>query len=196
MAKDKELQTHVQRIGDMVERLEATADPHTRTLAKDLLESLMALHGAGLERLLQLASEAGETGEAIIRKCAQDQVVGSLLLLYGLHPESIETRVTRALVKLRHKLQAHGAIAELVSVDDAGNVRVRLQVQAGGCGSSAASAKATLETELRDAAPDAVVLVEESGAGFAPGGFVSVAQLQSGRAITALSAARTERSNV
>jgi len=52
MAQDKELQKRMQRIGETVERLESAADPNSRALAKELLESLMALHGAALERIL------------------------------------------------------------------------------------------------------------------------------------------------
>ena len=71
MAQDKELQKRMQRIGEMVEQLESAADPNARAMAKELLESLMALHGAALERILELASEAGEAGETIIRKCGR-----------------------------------------------------------------------------------------------------------------------------
>jgi hypothetical protein len=93
MAPETALQKQIQRIGAMVEQLESTTDPHLRALAKELLESLMALHGAGLERILELASRAGEAGNAIIRDCGRDELVSSLLLLYGLHPDDLQTRV-------------------------------------------------------------------------------------------------------
>ena len=86
MAEDTALQNQMQRIGEMVGQLEADADPNARALAKELLESLMAFHGAALERILEIASEAGEAGETIIRKCGRDELVSSALLLYGLHP--------------------------------------------------------------------------------------------------------------
>ena len=63
MAQDASIQTRIQRIGEIVEQLESTADPNARALAKDLLESLMAFHGAALERILEIASEAGGEGE-------------------------------------------------------------------------------------------------------------------------------------
>ena len=58
MAQDTELQKKMQRIGEMVERLESAADPNARAMARELVESLMALHGAGLERILDLVAEA------------------------------------------------------------------------------------------------------------------------------------------
>src|SRR5271154_404167 len=139
MPPDKDLQKRIQRIGEIVEQLEANADPSARAMAKELLESLMALHGAALERILELAANAGEAGETIIRKCGRDELVSSVLLLYGLHPENLRSRVTYALEKSRTYLQSHSAAAELVSIDDDGVVTLRLAVKAGGCGSSGAS---------------------------------------------------------
>jgi Fe-S cluster biogenesis protein NfuA len=192
MAEDTALQKRIQRIGQIVEQLEASADPNARAMAKELLESLMALHGAALERILELASEAGEAGGAIIRKCGRDELVSSVLLLYGLHPEDLRTRVTRALEKSRSNFEAHGASAELVSINEDGAVRLRLQVH--GCGSSASSVKSTLEAVIQDAAPDATsIVVEEADAVLTRSGFVSLAQLQSGQAMADLSVARVQR---
>jgi Fe-S cluster biogenesis protein NfuA len=194
MAQDKELQKRIQRIGEMVEQLESAADPNARAMAKELLESLMALHGAALERILQLASDAGEPGEAIIRKCGRDDLVGGVLLLYGLHPENLRTRVTRALEKSQRSMESHGASAELISVSEDGVVTLRLHVKPNGCGSTAASLKSNLEAVIQDAAPDATsIVVEETGAGLMQSGFVSVAQLESGQGMFGLSLARAQR---
>jgi Fe-S cluster biogenesis protein NfuA len=194
MAQDKELQKRMQRIGEMVEQLESAADPNARAMAKELLESLMALHGAALERILQIASEAGEPGEAIIRKCGRDELVSGLLLLYGLHPEDLYTRVTRALEKSQRSMESHGASAELVSVSEDGVVVLRLHVKPNGCGSTAASLKSNLEAAIQDAAPDAIsIIVEETGAGLTQSGFVSVAQLQSGQGMPGSSVASGQR---
>jgi Fe-S cluster biogenesis protein NfuA len=195
MAQDPTLQKRIQRIGEIVEQLESAADPNARAIAKELLESLMALHGAALERILELASEAGQAGESIVRKCGRDELVSSLLLLYGLHPEDLKSRVSRALEKTRTYLESHAANAELISIGDDGIVTLRLQLKSNGCGSSAASVKFALEAAIQDAAPDATsIVVEETGAVLMGSGFVSVAQLESGQAMAALSAARVMRS--
>jgi Fe-S cluster biogenesis protein NfuA len=161
-------------------------------MAKELLESLLALHGAGLERILELTAETGESGTAIIAKCGHDELVSSLLLLYGLHPDDLRTRVTRAFEKSRRQIESHGGTAELVSVSDDGAVRLRLEVKSGGCGSSASSLKSALEAAIQDAAPDATsIVVEEVGGSPTRSGFVSLAQLESGQAVAALSISRT-----
>jgi len=195
MAQDAAFHKRIQRIGEIVEQLESAADPNARAMAKELLESLMALHGAALERILEIASENGEPGQTLIRECGRDELVSSVLLLYGLHPESLRTRVTRAVEKSRVFLESHSAHAELVSIGEDGAVTLRLEVKPGGCGSSAALVKSALEAAVQDAAPDAVsIVVLETGESLTRSGFVSVAQLENGKAMAALYAARAERS--
>jgi Fe-S cluster biogenesis protein NfuA len=195
MAVDTALQKQIRRIGEIVEQLESTADPNARAMARELLESLMALHGAALERILEVASEAGEAGETLIRKLGRDELVSSVLLLYGLHPEDLNSRVSRALEKARTYLTSHSASAELVSIAEDGTVTLRLEVKSAGCSSPAASVKTYLEAAMQDAAPDATsIVVEDAGASLTQSGFVSVAQLESGHAMGALSATRAQRS--
>lgn len=195
MAVDTALQKQIRRIGEIVEQLESTADPNARAMAKELLESLMALYGAAFERILEITFEAGEAGETVIRKFGRDELVSSLLLLYGLHPEDLNTRVARALEKAQTYLTSHSASAELVSIGEDGTVTLRLEVKSTGCGSSAASVKTYLEAAMQDAAPDArSIVVEDASASLTRSGFVSVAQLESGYGMGALSAARAQRS--
>ena len=61
MAQDAAFQKRIQRIGELVEQLESAADPNARAMAKELLESLMALHGAALERILETRLRVGRT---------------------------------------------------------------------------------------------------------------------------------------
>jgi Fe-S cluster biogenesis protein NfuA len=195
MPPDKDLQKRIQRIGEIVEQLEATADPNARAMATELLECLMALHGAALEQILTITSQAGETGESLIRKFGGDQLISSLLLLYGLHPCDIQTRVIAALEKSRGFLDSHSAKAELISIGDEGAVTLRLHLKPGGCGSTAATVKSTLEAAIQDAAPDATsILVQEADNGAPRSGFISIAQLANGQSLAALSVAPSQRS--
>ena len=194
MAQSTALHKQIRRIGEIVEQLESTADPNARAMAKELLESLMALHGAALERILELAAGTGEAGEAIIRKCGSDELVSSLLLLYGLHPDDLRTRVTRALEKSQSKVESHGGSAELISINQDGVVTLRLNLKSSGCGSSASSVKSMLEAAVQDAAPDATsIVVEETSAALTRSGFVPLRQLESGQAMAALFVGRVQR---
>ena len=62
---------------------------------RELVEAILEYHGAGLERTLDIVRQSSG-GEAAVREIARDALTGSLLLLYGLHPEDFETRVRRA----------------------------------------------------------------------------------------------------
>ena len=108
----------------------------------------------------------GQPGDAIIDSFARDDLVGSLLLLYGLHPLDIETRVHQALEKVRPYLGSHGGNVELLGVTQAGVVHLRLQGSCHGCPSSAMTLKLAIEEAIYAAAPDIVALeVEGSSSG-------------------------------
>jgi len=153
------------------------------------------MHGAGLERVLEIVSGSGQAGEEIIRKCGRDELVSGLLLLYGLHPDDLRTRVIRAIEQLHGFLESHSANAELAGIGDDGTITMHLNVKPGGCGSSAGSVKATVEAAIQNAAPDAAaILIEETGAGLHAAGFVSIAQLKPAQSLTASAPATSIRS--
>jgi hypothetical protein len=85
---------HVQGIEGLIAEIEATADPHTRDRVRRLVEAILGYHEAAVSRMLELA------GETSARSFARDELVASLLLLYGLHPDDFETRVRRALDRM------------------------------------------------------------------------------------------------
>jgi hypothetical protein len=189
MDQSADLQNKMQRMAAIVEQLESAGDPNTRAMAKELLESLMALHGAGLERILEIA------GEDIVAKCSRDEVVSGILLLYGLHPDNLVTRAQRAVDKSLSALELHGAYAQLKFIGDDGTITVLLHHKPNGrCGASA-GARAALEANLQNAAPDArSILIEETGVELSTAAFVSVAQLQGSQSMAASIAARVSRS--
>jgi Fe-S cluster biogenesis protein NfuA len=111
---------------------------------------------------MNIVFEAGEPGRAIIDNLGRDDLVGSLLLLYGLHPLDLESRVIQALEKLRPYMRSHGGSVELLSIND-GAVRLRLEGSSNGCGSSGQTLKAAIEEAIYDAAPDITALEIEGG---------------------------------
>ena len=90
-------------------------------------------------------------------------MVASMLLLHGLHPDDIETRVRRGIEKVRPYLQSHGGDVELASVRD-GIVRLVLRGSCGSCPSSSLTLKSAVEDALFEAAPDIVEIVAENAA--------------------------------
>ena len=160
--EEKEFQQRIQKIEALVRKIETVADPEARASALELFQSIMDLHGAGLERMMEIVFEAGEPGAAAIDKFARDDLVSSLLLLYGLHPLDLDTRVTQALDRVQPYLRSHGGSVELLAITD-GVVRLRLEKSSKGCGTSAQGLKQAIEEALYDAAPDIAGLEIEGG---------------------------------
>jgi hypothetical protein len=74
-----------------------------------LVQSLMELYGAGLDRITEIVARKGEAGREILDELGRDELVGNLLAANGLHPLDLETRVRRALEKLRARCAPRAA---------------------------------------------------------------------------------------
>jgi len=178
MHNEHVLRQSVQQIEGLLHSLETIADPHVRTSMQQLVQALLAWHGAGLARIMALVAQAGEPGTALMDRFVHDEVVASVLLLYALHPTDLETRVRQALETVRPAVRAHGGQLELVSITE-GVVRLRLQGGRHGGASSAMAFKLALETALAETAPDIAGLeVEGVAAHASPSGFVPLAQFR------------------
>jgi Fe-S cluster biogenesis protein NfuA/nitrite reductase/ring-hydroxylating ferredoxin subunit len=151
----------VARVETLLEEVEALADPAARDRATELVQALLDLYGEGLERIVDQIAERddGRLAEAL----AGDELVSHLLLLHGLHPVPLRTRVHSALDEVRPYLESHGGDVELLGVEE-GVVRLRLEGSCSGCPSSAATLKLAIEDAIHKAAPD-VERIEADGAG-------------------------------
>jgi Fe-S cluster biogenesis protein NfuA/nitrite reductase/ring-hydroxylating ferredoxin subunit len=176
----KEVQSQLQSIEALVNRIENVADPALKATAKELVQSLMELHGAGIERMLEIVRQDATSESSIIEALVRDDHVRSLLLIYGLHPDSLETRVTQALEKTRPYLKSHGGNVNLVGVDDSGTVTLRLEGNCHGCPSSSATLKLAVEEAIYEAAPDVTAILVQGDIQEVPAttlGFVPLSQL-------------------
>lgn len=180
MAEEKELQQQILRIEELVGKIETLSDPVARANAHELVQTLMDLHGAGIERMLETIADAGEQGMEIIDKLAADKLIASLLFLYGLHPLDLETRVMQALEKVRPHLQSHGGSVELLALEE-GVLRLRLHASGQGCGSSGDALKVALEEAIYEAAPDLAELRVERAQQQSPSGLVQLVRQPSNR---------------
>ena len=152
MPDDKDFQIKVQRIGELVGDLENIADPEARASAKALVQLLLDLHGAGLERVMEVVAKSGDTGQQTIDDLGRDPLVSSLLVLYGLHPLDLESRVAQAVERVRPQVRQGGGEVDLLGIES-GTVRLRLQVTGHSCGSTGTLRK-LVEDSLYEAAPD------------------------------------------
>ena len=97
-----------------------------------------------------------------MRRLADDEVVGNLLVLHDLHPDDVLTRVQAALDRVRPYLGSHAGGVQLLGVDAEGVAHLQLEGSCDGCASSALTVKSAIEDAILVAAPD-VVAVEAEG---------------------------------
>lgn len=152
-AEDKDFLHRMQRIEGLIQEMETYPDPAAQALSREIVQALLELHGAGLAKMLERTDQAGAAGVALRQAFAGDPLIGSLLLLHGLHPDDLESRVRRALDRVRPYLQSHGGNVALLAVAE-GAVRLRLEGSCKSCPSSVQTIKQTIEEAVYEAAPD------------------------------------------
>jgi len=157
-----DLQGIAQAIETLLAELEGLADPRARERAEDLVTHLMQLYGAGLERIVEIASDERPGAGPVLDRLVSDPLVASLLVLHELHPVPLETRVQHALDTVRPYLGSHGGGVEVVGIED-DTVRVLMGGSCDGCPSSAVTLNYALERAILEAAPEIARVVAVEG---------------------------------
>ena len=173
--REKEFQEKIRQLGILVGDLDQMPSGNSKTAAREVIQLLMEVHGAGLERIMELVFEAGgkpgTTGEAIISKLGEDPIVGNLLLLYSLHPDDFESRVLKAIENAGARLRKFDSTVELVSIRE-GAVQLRLRTSSHSCGSTTKNLQSMVEENLYELAPDlislSIAVPEDDAGGFVP----------------------------
>ncbi len=171
--------------GDRIEALidaSASGGVVARERAEELVRLVADLYGAGLERILDIMYDRGHLDDDVLAALAADELVSSLLLVHGLHPYDVTTRVENALESVRPYLGSHGGDVELLDVTEDGVVRLRLLGSCDGCPSSSVTLTLAVEGAVEAAAPEVTSIEVETsdgddGAGKGP--LISVDSLRS-----------------
>jgi Fe-S cluster biogenesis protein NfuA/nitrite reductase/ring-hydroxylating ferredoxin subunit len=149
---DQGLQERVARMETLLEEIETLPDRNARSKAAEVVGVLLDLYGEGLARMMEVVAE-GEERERTFDAFAEDELVSHLLLLHGLHPLDLKTRVIMALEEVRPYLQSHGGNVELLGVKE-GVARLRMQGSCSGCPSSTVTLRLAIEEAIQKTAPD------------------------------------------
>jgi Fe-S cluster biogenesis protein NfuA len=173
---ETEVRRKLERLESLINDIELPGDPIARSSAQEIVQLLLHFHGAALARILDRLAELGEPGLALIDGLGRDDLVSSLLLLYGLHPLDFATRVERALEKVRPLLRSHGGNVELLGTGT-GIVRLRMLGSCHGCPSSSMTLKLAIEEAIYATAPDVTSIDVEGAVEPAAGGIISIAPL-------------------
>ena len=164
------------RLDQVLGQLERMPGATART-ALDAAAMLAEVYGEALARVMARAA----ADPAMVRALTEDELVGHLLVLHGVHPAPVKERVAQALSRLRPALRSHGGGDTELDAIDGGVARVRLSAP-GGCGTqkleaavreavlAAAPELTAVETVLvRQSPPEAFVPVDALLARTAPG---------------------------
>jgi hypothetical protein len=146
------------RIEALLTSLRSVADPTVHERAEELVRLLVSLYGAGLQRIVETIGLEAADGERVLVRLADDDLVASLLVLHGLHPVALESRVQEALERLRPQI---GRV-DVVGVDEDGVLRLRLRDIEHGFPTPPLLAKQAIEEAIEQSAPE-VTLVEIEG---------------------------------
>jgi Fe-S cluster biogenesis protein NfuA/nitrite reductase/ring-hydroxylating ferredoxin subunit len=149
------------RVERLTVELERVQDRHARSVAEQLMATVLELHGEGLERMLEAVDEDTR------KRMAEDAVVASLLLIHDLYPVPIEERVQQALDEVRPYMESHGGNVELLGIED-GVARLRLKGSCDGCAASASTLELAVEKALEESAPDLLGMEVEGAVAAGP----------------------------
>ncbi|MEU4422559.1 hypothetical protein AB0F81_18165 [Actinoplanes sp. NPDC024001] len=144
--------------GERIDALLTSGGPG-RDRAEELARLLTGLYGAGLHRLLELLHAHGALTDPVLTAMARDDLVASLLLVHGLHPDDVPTRVERALAQT-------GDDVALLEVTADGTALLR--APAGGCGCTTAGRDERIRAAVEAAAPEVTAIAYEPAAPLIP----------------------------
>jgi Fe-S cluster biogenesis protein NfuA/nitrite reductase/ring-hydroxylating ferredoxin subunit len=137
----------VGRVQELTAHAEALPDPDARACAEELAAAVVQLYGEGLERIFAALDDE------MTAQLTEDPVVASLMLIHGLYPVDLQTRVQQALDTVRPYMDSHGGNVELLGIQD-GVARLRLDGSCNGCTASQSTMELAIERALEETAPD------------------------------------------
>ena len=147
------LNRQAEQLQALLEKAEALPNPAARVLVRECLESVLALYGEGLARVLEVVREAEAGGKPALESLVREPMLSGLLLIHGLHPVDLETRLRGALDKVRPYMERHGGNVELLGLLD-GQARLRLQGTCKTCSASTVTLELAVRSALQEACPD------------------------------------------
>jgi hypothetical protein len=149
-----ELRRQLQHLEGLLREMEDGPESPARARARGIVQAVLELHAEALRRMTGMVATAASSGPALLDAFAGDPAIAGVLLLHGLHPLDLESRVRGALEALTPALQGHGVRVAAVAISDVA-VRIRLERDPGRGGLPAGALRARLEDAIVAVAPDA-----------------------------------------
>jgi Fe-S cluster biogenesis protein NfuA/nitrite reductase/ring-hydroxylating ferredoxin subunit len=155
-----DLASQAGRIQGLIDRIEALPDQEARELMAECLQEVLSLHGAALGRILEIAASADKGAGKAYDRLVDDGAVSGVLLIHGLHPRDLETRLRGALDRVLPYIHSHGGNIELAGIED-GVATIRLQGTCKSCPSSTVTLELAVKRAIVEACPDLIGLKVE-----------------------------------
>lgn len=162
VSEDARLRAESAQIDQLLEELRGMLTPPAWLRVEQVLRRVTDLYGAGLAHLLAHAHTAGAEPGTLAGHAAADELLASLLVLHGLHPQSAEERIATALAAVRSELELAAEALVLVAVGEDGVVHLRSAGALGGGAMSARVVEGITKRAIEAAAPE-VTGVEIAG---------------------------------
>jgi Fe-S cluster biogenesis protein NfuA/nitrite reductase/ring-hydroxylating ferredoxin subunit len=147
----RQLQDRSRDVEEVLDEFAGAGDDAALERAERLVRALMGLYATGLGRVLEIAEERDP---GLVRALADDDAIGSLLVLHDLHPDDVDTRIQAALDRVRPYLGSHAGGIEYLGVDAEGVAHLTLQGSCHGCPSSSVTVTTAVEGAVMEAAPE------------------------------------------
>jgi len=141
------------RLQELIEQIQQHQNPAARALLQECLQLLLGFYGEGLSHLVTQMQSAGSEGRQLLERLLKDEAISRLLLIHGLHPDSLETRLQRALDSVRPYMQSHGGNIELLSLEN-DIARIKLEGTCKSCPSSTITLDLAVRRAVEESCPD------------------------------------------
>jgi Fe-S cluster biogenesis protein NfuA/nitrite reductase/ring-hydroxylating ferredoxin subunit len=146
-------QERSRKLQQLLQQAAELRDPVARALVHECFQSLLSFYGDGLARLMEVVHACGPAGETFLEELIKEPTIRALLLIHGLHPLPLETRLRQAVERIRPYMESHGGNVELLSLEN-DFARLRLQGSCKSCPSSSVTMELALRHAIEDLCPD------------------------------------------
>lgn len=152
MSDQEQLRATGDQIEHLLDEIGRLPDRRAKEWAEELLRLVTDMYEAALSRMIESGCRPGAiAGPALLDTWAKDDLIASLLILHGLHPDGTRERVQRALEDLNPSLGAGDV--RLLDIDpEAGTARIR--ALGDGTSGSQARIEALVLKVIEDVAPE------------------------------------------
>jgi hypothetical protein len=149
-AQREPLEQSLARLEELTAAIKGIADEKGREAARELLALLLDLHGRAFERFGAIV-EASPVRAALLEQIVEDRDIAAMLLLHGLHPQSVEERLRGVIAHMGAVWSEGGLHVKLLSV---GAGFAMVQLRRNGRAEPTKQLRLDIESALTDAAPD------------------------------------------